>query len=378
MRRNDNGTVYVNEPMKRRISKLVFRWIRRFLLLLLIGAGFYVYNAYVHLNLIMTGPSTAARDQMALSLFADGRTAWLPGQFMTSEEIAGLSSVSNMQPDEQAPSRMNIPIDYSAYKGKLQDEWTDWPDGIRIEKIGGETFEAFAMFIRDPSRVYLGLSNEKLYSSLPGKRINEAMEEQGAVAAINSGAFFDNGTSDLKVGATPQGLVISNGICAWEKGTPPSSGFAGFDKDNTLVVLDTNIKREQAEELNIRDGCCFGPALIIDGKKQEFSYRQRQGNNPRTAIGQRADGTVIFLCIDGRQASSVGGTIQDVADLMERLGAVNACNMDGGSSTVMMYRDTTGKYGTSGEMYMVNSYSQLQAQPRRMPDYWMVRSVKED
>ena len=62
---------------------------------------------------------------------------------------------------------------------------------------------------------------------------------------------------------------------------------------------------------------------------------------------------------------------------MLELGAVNACNMDGGSSTVMMYRDILGRYGEADKTYMVNSYSQLQPEPRRMPDYWMVRPEKE-
>ena len=46
------------------------------------------------------------------------------------------------------------------------------------------------------------------------------------------------------------------------------------------------------------------------------------------------------------------------------------------SSTVMMYRDTEGRYGEAQKAYMVNSYSQLQENPRRMPDYWMVRPEK--
>ena len=101
------------------------------------------------------------------------------------------------------------------------------------------------------------------------------------------------------------------------------------------------------------------------------------GWNPRTAIGQRADGAVIFVCIDGRQAGSVGGTYADVINIMQEYGAINACNMDGGSSTVMMYRDVSGVYREPGEVYMVNSYSLLQSEPRRMPDYWLVRPAEE-
>ena len=96
------------------------------------------------------------------------------------------------------------------------------------------------------------------------------------------------------------------------------------------------------------------------------------GVNPRTAIGQRADGAVIFVCIDGRQASSLGGTYADIIDVMVEFGAVNACNLDGGSSTVMLYRDPE-----SGEVSMVNSYSLLQEEPRRMPTFFMVRPGSE-
>ena len=87
---------------------------------------------------------------------------------------------------------------------------------------------------------------------------------------------------------------------------------------------------------------------------------------------------VIFVCIDGRQAGSVGGTYRDVIDIMIEYGAVNACNLDGGSSSVMLYRDMYGRFGTEGEVIMMNNYSVLQSQPRRMPNYWMIRAASEE
>lgn len=374
MRRNEMQ--YNEPPRQRKFGGFFGRLLRRTLLLVIAGVALYGWSIYGQLDMILRGPSPAARDKLAIALMDDEKTAWIPGVFLDEETVAEMGSYAPgedpvEQPEETLPIQMELPEDV------VEDEWADCPDGIRIEKIPGETYKAYAMFIKDPSRVYLGLSNEKLSSSVPGKRINEAMEAEGAVAAINSGAFYDDGTSDLVVGATPQGLVYSGGVCAWKSGTPPSKGFAGFNKDNVLIVKNQNIKEEEAEALNIRDGCCFGPALIIDGQPNEDAYDQLPGRNPRTAIGQREDGTVIFLCIDGRQAASVGGTVRDTVELMQRLGAVNACNMDGGSSTVMMYQDTLGRYGEAQKAYMVNSYSQLQAQPRRMPDYWMVRPQKE-
>lgn len=376
MSKKDINT-YQPESAGRRIGRFFLRLLRRTLVVIIAAGALLVWSAREHLALIFNGPSPAARDQLAVYLLENEQTAWIPGIFMNEKEIAALDNNFPSQEALETPEQTQLPVKMDIPQAAEENEWADYPDGIRIQKIAGETYQAFAMIIRDPSRVYLGLSNEKLSTSRMGKRINEAMESEGAVAAINSGAFFDNGTSDPEVGATPEGLVFSNGKCAWKSGTPPSKGFAGFNQENKLIVLAENINEDKANELGIRDGCCFGPALIIDGKPCEEAYDKLPGRNPRTAIGQREDGAVIFLCIDGRQASSVGGTIGDVIEIMQNLGAVNACNMDGGSSTVMMYRDTEGRYGEAQKVYMVNSYSQLQANPRRMPDYWMVRPAKE-
>jgi hypothetical protein len=100
--------------------------------------------------------------------------------------------------------------------------------------------------------------------------------------------------------------------------------------------------------------------------------------NARTVIGQRADGTIIFLCIDGRQAGSIGATYADAMELIATLGAVNACNLDGGASTVMTYRDTYGRYGKAGEVVMCTSYALIQASPRRMPTFFMVRAAEKE
>ena len=362
-----------------KISHKVLRWVLRSLLVLFTVVLLAVGGLSAVLQLIFNGPSESARNVLTMSLLEASATKWVPGLFLGQEKVDEIrSKVSTPLPEDVSNTSQIIISD--ATNSQVSDEWKDYPDGIRIERVEGDTYNAHVMIIRDPSRVYLGTSNPEGYSkSVPGKRINQAIEDEGASAAVNAGAFFDNGKSGPEVGSVPEGLVYSGGQCVWSTGAPPNgiTGFAGFNKDNILVVHKENITQAQAEELNIRDGCCFGPVLIMNGEVNMEAYNTKSGLNPRTAIGQRADGAVIFVCIDGRQASSVGGTYADIINIMLEYGAVNACNMDGGSSSVMMYRDTYGLFGEAGQVTMINNYSLLQSEPRRMPDYWMIAPQKE-
>lgn len=366
------------EKGKRSGASLVGLILRRFLFVFLLIILLAFSALVLVLNLVFKGPSPAARDVLTMALIEASATKWVPGVFLDEETIASIRAASGKAPEDLVSNTSAVVITTDTIGA--QSEWEDYPDGIRIEHVEGDTYNAHVMIIRDPSRVYLGISNHDGFTtSVPGKRINQAIEDEGAVAAVNAGAFYDNGKATAVVGSVPEGLVYSGGECVWSTGAPPNgiTGFAGFNEDNILVVHQENITKEQAEELNIRDGCCFGPVLIMNGEVNMEAYNTNSGLNPRTAIGQRADGAVIFVCIDGRQASSVGGTYADIINIMQEYGAVNACNMDGGSSSVMMYRDVYGIYGEAGSVTMINNYSLLQSEPRRMPDYWMVAPQKE-
>lgn len=363
---------------KEKGSGLVGRIVRRFLLILFALVIMATSALVMVLNLVFNGPSLTARNQLTMSLIEASATKWVPALFIGEDGVAMIRADINIKLEDDVTDVNAVVINRNGLSSNT-DEWADYPDGIRIESVEGDTYNAKVMIVRDPSWVYMGISTHNGFStSIPGKRLNVAIEDEGAIAAVNGGAFNDDSTSRSYVGALPAGLVYSEGECVWTSGKPmETSGFAGFTKDNILVVHKDNISQAQAEELNIRDGCCFGPVLIMNGEINMEAYNKISGLNPRTAIGQRADGAVIFVCLDGRQASSMGGEYKDVIDIMVEYGAINACNMDGGSSTVMMYRDTYGLYGEAGQVQIMNSYALLQSEPRRMPDFWMVRPAKE-
>lgn len=362
-------------PKKKKKSGTLGRVVRRTLLVLFTVVVLVIGGLCVIMNQIFNGPSPSACRVLTMSLSEASATKWVPALFIGQEKVNEIRTEANIPlPDDVTDtSKVEINKDTAI---SASDEWKDYPDGVRIEAISGDTYNAHIMIIRDPSQVYLATSTDKFARNIPGTRINAQIETEGAIAAINAGAFFDNGTAGPEVGSTPEGLVFSQGKCVWTAGSAPEEGFVGFDENNILVVSKT-MTQTQGEQLKIRDGCCFGPVLVMNGQINEQAYNSDSGYNPRTCIGQRADGAVIFLCVDGRQFGSVGATYSDVIDILVEFGAVNACNLDGGSSSIMLYRDTYGRYGEAGKIQTINNYSLLQKEPRKMPTFFMVRPAKE-
>lgn len=252
-------------------------------------------------------------------------------------------------------------------------EWENFPDGIRIDTYKGETFTARVMIVRDPAKVYLAASSEPLSMDTPGIQMDEAMEQENAIAAVNAGPYFDDGTSSRAVGSVPLGLALAENDVIWNDDQAYEYGFVGFNKDNILIVASSMTEAE-AMELEIRDGCSSGPVLMINGKVNREIYESNSGYNPRTVIGQRADGAVLLICAQGRNPDSIGAEYCDMIDILKEYGAVNACALQGGSASNMLYRDVDGRYGEKGTVRIFNQYS-LAPSLRRLPLFWMVKSA---
>ncbi len=105
---------------------------------------------------------------------------------------------------------------------------------------------------------------------------------------------------------------------------------------NDKVNLDVKTLPEWEDVNHIISG---GPYLVKDGQVyvdiQDEKLLAIGGRNPRTAIGYTKDNRFIMITADGREGSSIGMTLKELAYLMHALGCVNAMNLDGGGSTVM-------------------------------------------
>jgi exopolysaccharide biosynthesis protein len=186
--------------------------------------------------------------------------------------------------------------------------------------------------ITNPERVTLG-TPERLGEY--GSKISTLIKNYNAIAGVNAGGFSDENGKGR--GGTPTGIIIEDGDIKYVDKSIERFNIIGFNKDNILVIGQYSL--EEVENLNLRDAVNFRPFLILNGKPVKMYGNGGWGTAPRTAIGQKSDGTVLLVVIDGRQLHSAGATMKQMQDIMVENGAVNAANLDGGSSSVMQLGD---------------------------------------
>ena len=293
--------------------------------LLLLAAAVY------GLMFVLTkGPSDTAGRLFVRSVRETSAIGFLAGWFYSEDEIQGILAVPEDMVFEETDTAL---IRVGAQKGADgPDAWglTDKDgDGIIVEPVKGSGFSGYMMVVLDPSRVIVAADPGSFGGR--GYTVEEFVDRFDAVAGVNGGAFDDpNGEGN---GSSPDGLVIFEGK-TYNSGV--KQGFAGIDENHILHVGCRN--SAEAVEAGIQYGTSFGPVLLQNGQMTD-SDTLESGVNPRTAVGQRSDGAFLLLVIDGRQVISLGATYLDEAEIMLEYGAVNAINMDGGSSSMMWYGD---------------------------------------
>jgi len=362
---------------KRTGAQIAWMIVRRTLIVLLTVVLLVVVGVLALCYTIVNGPSPTIRNQLVLTATQTSAMKWAPGVFMPQEEVDRIVADSHVVRQEEIHLDEFAPAVKTDQHGEVVDEWAAAIDGMLYETISGPTFKGYVLLIRDPSRVYVSTSSD-FKSNQPGMQIFTGVDRDGAIAAINAGEFWDDGGGGT--GGQPLGLTYSLGKMVYNDWSTRT--FIGFDSNNQLIVAES-MTRTKADSLGIRDAVSFqnGNTLIThDGDKVTLHYNDdNTGKAQRTAIGQRADGTVIMIVTDGRTAASLGATHNDIIDVMVSYGAVSAGMLDGGSSTMMYYRDWYTKYNVDVSTLdenqrrgMVNKFKAF-TPPRFIPTYFMVR-----
>lgn len=136
-------------------------------------------------------------------------------------------------------------------------------------------------------------------------------------------------------------------------GTPiPAGGAVLMARGSmaTRLAAEASVLTSMAVRLTLTpswdkmvDALGGGPLIVRFGRPvfrafEDFTYSQTAPRDPRTAVGQRADGTILLVAVDGRQPGySAGMTNFEFAQLLARLGAVTASSLDTGGSTTMAF-----------------------------------------
>lgn len=318
--------------------------ILRILLVLFTFLAVTFGGAYMTVWSICNGPSETAKELFVSTILETGALKFLASWYFTEEELASITTQNAIIHNDEEVNTDLITIGGDSEDAFSDEEWDE--NGIRIEEITGRTFFAKMMIIKDPTRI----SSTSIYpwsSDQPGRTLEELVGQGDYIAGINGGEYESSGNW----GGMPKGVVVVDGEIQFNK---PEFGdvLVGFDSEHKLVIKDISAfspenAKSVVEENNIMDAVCFKDLngtdnnhftkLIVNGVATEISGNG-SGANPRTAIGQRSDGAVLFLVTDGRGSSGhLGATAADLISIMQDYGAVNAANLDGGSSSAMYY-----------------------------------------
>ncbi len=157
--------------------------------------------------------------------------------------------------------------------------------------------------------------------SVPDAHLVPGMELSGTVQAVGA---------DLTSRAVEPGtvLLLATGKAA-EK-------FVGIQAGETIRIREQVAGFDFKRAQNIIGG---GPVLLKNGQvaidyvEERFKKEFAEGRHPRTAIGRTKSGDLWLVTIDGRSPMSAGASLAETADVMKRLGCVDAINLDGGGST---------------------------------------------
>ena len=353
-----------NSVYRRRRKKGIVNRIGRILLPVGITIAGLLVLCLVVIFILERGPSETAKSIFVHAVNETSRMGFVSRIFLPDEEVDRIMTIGGMK--ELADGQTND-TDLIHTDDIQEEEKAE----ITFEEVKGSSFKGYLLTIRDPSRVFCGTVPE--FGKFDGMTVaemidtyNSTHEGDPVIAGVNGGDFIDLGTNNSFT-AQPLGAVISEGeVVLAEYGYEEVYHLVGLTNENKLVMGNFTIN--EALEMGIRDAiyCVHdtGPFLVMDGKTLiedvPGGTTYGSGKNPRTAIGQKEDGSILLFVCDGRKPDTVGATFEDLAMFMKELGAVNAAAMDGGSSSQMIYE---------GEVKN-HPYSLV---PRKCPTAWFVR-----
>ena len=362
-----------NDKRDKNVFALIGKSFLQFCAMILTFVAAAAVLLLLSLNMMCSGEFPFAQRVFVTTILETGQLKFLASWFLSAEEIQEIVNQNSMK-------ELNAEIDTDLIQvgggsgsvivqdGSEESAEAQEQKDIEIVEVAGTTYTGTMMIVKDPSRISLAT----IYPWRErGVCLDELVTANDAIAGINGGIYNSTNNS----GGSPYGVIVSHGEIQYNKPQEyPGLVLIGFTNEDILQIVDISSMNASdveklVEEEGIRDAVTFQEEasdannhfvqLIINNEAREMNG-MGSGLNPRTAIGQRADGTVLLFVTDGRGKSGhLGASSGDLISVMQEFGAVNAANLDGGSSSCMYY---DGEYlMTSVTFYQANSSWRLPA-----------------
>ena len=302
---------------------------------------------------VFYGPWDGFRNFWITSAMTTMNHQYLATWFYSDKTIQKVLASNSVEEVDEATNPDLVQLrhytDKTIYKNEYDKEVLTRDEGndlYKVIEIKGASYQGYLVVLYDPSKISIATT---AYLGVRGQDILTVSKRENAIIAMNAGGFYDPDWNSN--GALPHGTVISNGkVVSDYDDAAMGGGFICFTNEHKLVL--GKMTKEEALNIGCRDAVEFGPFLIVNGKSSFIKGNGGWGIAPRTAIGQRKDGIVLMLVINGRLASSIGADMVDLTEIMERYGAYNAANLDGGSSSELVINNqiintpvAAGRYG---------------------------------
>ena len=177
-------------------------------------------------------------------------------------------------------------------------------------------------------------------------KTSDMAKEQHAVAAVN-GSFFDMDRHFPVLFLRIDGEDLGQTTQEETKLQSENYRFGTLAvTQDSVYILKTDTVSQWEEGLPYPNMMTARPLLIYEGEmlplQKDFGFVNDRHN--RTAVGIRADGTVLLVVVDGRAPMAAGMSLQELQQVMWWLGCRDALNLDGGGSATF-YADLRGNHG---------------------------------
>ena len=317
-----------NKKNKTRMSGIKKFFLIFGILMILGGSGgiFLLYGPFPDFrNWLVTTAMTTMNHQYLATIFYSEETIQ-----KILEENKIIEPTSNTDTSIINTTQIQTTIYKDEYEKEILEH--DENESYKMIEIKGNNYSGYLVAIYDPSKIKV-VTSKRL--GIEGEYLIDMAKRENALVAINGGGFIDE--NGLGTGAQVEGIVIKDGEILNTKRYTRNGGIIGFTEDNKLYL--GRISATEAMNMGIRDAVEFGPFLIINGEASKSVGNGGYGLHPRTVIGQRKDGVVLFLVIDGRRIGCMGADMDDLIEIMQRYGAYNAANLDGGNSSALIIQN---------------------------------------